>query len=146
MRIALAAILYFLALFGAGFVLGPIRVLLLEPRWGAFVAVLCEAPLLLVAMFFAARSVPRLAGLKPEPAALVVLGIVALALQQAADLIVGVELRGLAIAEQFARFLTPEGLVYGVLLVVFASMPLLANLRRPDADDHSSGSVVNRSG
>jgi hypothetical protein len=57
---AAAAVLYFLAAFGAGFLLGPIRVLVLEPRLGAFAAVLIEAPLLLAANVVAAPVVPRL--------------------------------------------------------------------------------------
>ena len=45
-----AVALYFAIVFGVGFLLGPIRVFLLEPRLGATLAVLLEAPLLLIAM------------------------------------------------------------------------------------------------
>ena len=45
-------------MFGAGFLLGPIRVLLLEPHIGALWAVAIEVPLLLVVMVLAARWMP----------------------------------------------------------------------------------------
>ena len=126
-KVALAAVLYFLIVFGAGFLLGPIRVLLLEPRLGPLVSVLCEAPLLLAAMIFAARRVPRALRLGRDAGVLSVVGCAALILQQASDVIVGVSLRGVGIAEQFTRFRTIEGLVYAGLLILFAAMPLLAN-------------------
>jgi len=44
MRIALAILLYFGVVFGAGFLLGPIRVVWLEPRFGPIIATACEAP------------------------------------------------------------------------------------------------------
>ena len=49
----------------------------------------------------------------------------ALALQQAADLLVGMLLRGLSAQQQFARLATPEGAVYAALLALFALMPAM---------------------
>jgi hypothetical protein len=133
MRVALTAVLYFVIVFGAGFLLGPIRVLLLEPRLGSLVAVLCEAPLILTAMIFAARRVPSALRLKRDAGVMTVVGCAALILLLASDSIVGVLLRGIGIAAQFERFLTVEGQVYAGLLILFAAMPLLANcLWRPD--------------
>jgi hypothetical protein len=48
MKILKAGILYFALVFGAGFVLGTIRVLLVMPRFGARMAELMEAPVMLV--------------------------------------------------------------------------------------------------
>ncbi len=127
LKLALAAALYFLATFSVGFLLGPIRLLLLEPRIGAFAATLCEAPLLLIAMAAAARWTPRLAGLTISPGGMLAVGIGALALQQVADLLVGMLLRGLSAQQQFARLATPEGAVYAALLALFALMPALVN-------------------
>ena len=129
MRTLAAAVLYFLAVFAVGFVLGPIRVLLLEPRVGALPAVLIEAPLLLTAIVLAARWAPRMAGMELRPGHLALGGIGALAMQQAADLAVGSLLRGLSVADQLARLRTTEGLVYAALLLAFAAMPLLVNRR-----------------
>ncbi len=104
MRIIAAAVLYFLSVFGAGFLLGAVRVVLVEPRLGPFFAVLCEAPFLLFVMVVASRWTPRAVGLPPQGGAMVLVGLGALAMQQIADVIVGVTLRGFSPPEQFARF------------------------------------------
>jgi hypothetical protein len=129
MRIVIAAAVYFAIVFGVGMALGPIRVLWLEPRLGPTLAVLCETPFLLAAMTIAARWVPRRVQLGTDLAPLALMGIGALALQQAADLALGVWLRGLTPAEQFANFATPSGAVYLVLLVIFAGLPAALNAR-----------------
>lgn len=126
MKLASATAIYFLAVFSTGFLLGPIRVLLLEPRIGAVAATLCEAPLL-IAMVVAARWAPRLARMTTSLTGMLAVGIGALALQQAADLLVGMLLRGLSAQQQFARLATPEGAIYAVLLAIFALMPAIAN-------------------
>jgi hypothetical protein len=128
MRIAIAALLYFVIVFGVGMVLGPFRVLWLEPRLGATLAVLCETPFLLAAMVIAARWVPRRLRLGNDLASLVVMGLGALVLQQAADLALGVWLRGLTPAEQLANFATPPGGIYLALLVIFAGLPAALNV------------------
>jgi hypothetical protein len=127
MRLVAAAVLYFVAVFAVGILLGPIRVLLLEPRLGPVIAVLCEAPFLLTAIVLAARWVPRVTHLEPRAGAMVLVGLGALILQQTADLAVGYRLRGISAAEQLARFATREGLIYLALVTVFALMPLRAN-------------------
>jgi len=127
MKLLLAALLYFFIVFGVGFVVGPIRVIWLEPRLGKPVAVLCELPLLLAAMILAARWVPRRVRLDANLRSLASMGILALAFQQIADFVVGIGLRGITPSEQFASFPTPAGLVYAAALLAFAAMPALAN-------------------
>ena len=53
MRVTLAMLFYFGLVFGVGFLLGPIRVLWLEPRFGPIVATACEAPFMLLAILVA---------------------------------------------------------------------------------------------
>ena len=131
MTIAAAALLYFFAVFGTGFALGSIRVLLLEPRLGAVAATLCEAPLLLLAMIAAASWIPRLLRMPTGTGAMLAMGLGGLALQQAADLIVGMALRGISVPDQLARLASPEGAIYAALLVLFALMPVIvARVRR----------------
>lgn len=127
MTIAAAALLYFLAVFSAGFALGSIRVLSLEPRLGVVAATRCEAPFLLLAMIAAAYWIPRLVGMPVGVGAMLAVGSGALALQQAADLVVGTALRGISAADQFARLASPEGAIYAALLVLFALMPAIVN-------------------
>jgi hypothetical protein len=57
------------------------------------------------------------------------MGLGALVLQQMADLALGIGLRSLSPAEQFANFASPQGVVYGALLVTFVAMPLLSRPR-----------------
>jgi len=126
-KIACAAVLYFLAVFGAGFALGPVRVLWLEPRLGVVAATLCEAPFLLLAMIAAAYWIPRMVRMPLGIGAMLALGLGALALQQGADLVVGTALRGISATDQWARLASPEGAIYVALLVLFALMPAIVN-------------------
>lgn len=127
MKVAAAAVIYFIIVFGVGFLLGPVRVLVLEPRIGRLAATLVETPFLIAAMVLAARWVPRRIQLNREARSLLAVGFGALALQQVADYLVGLKLRGMSAAEQLEKFTTPEGLLYAGLLLLFALMPLIAN-------------------
>ena len=127
MKIVYATVLYFLAVFGAGFALGPIRVFWLEPRLGVVAATLCEAPFLLLAMIAAAYWIPRIIRNSAGIGAMLAIGCGALALQQVADFVVGTALRGISATEQWARLASPEGAIYAVLLLLFALMPAIVN-------------------
>jgi hypothetical protein len=59
LKIPGTAATYFACVFGAGFILGPIRILLVVPRYGDRVAELMEAPLMLIVVVFAAKWVVR---------------------------------------------------------------------------------------
>ena len=127
MRILISATLYFAIVFGIGLLLGPIRVVWLEPWLGKVTAVLCELPFLLGAMILSARSIPKRIGLNKNLGSLAAMGIGALVLQQIADFAVGIGLRGLVPSEQLAFLVTPAGLIYVASLVAFAAMPALVN-------------------
>jgi hypothetical protein len=131
LQIAAAALLYFAIVFGVGFVLGPIRVLWLEPQLGPFLAVLCEAPFLFAAIVLAAHWTPGAVGLPRDAVSLGAMGAGALALQQIADIVVGLALRGMTLSEQYAQFATPQGVVYGALLIAFVLMPVLVGRPSP---------------
>lgn len=140
------AVIYFALVFAAGLVLGPIRVLWLEPVIGQTLAVACEAPLLLLAIGFAARLAPRWTALRGGWASHLGVGLIALLLQQVADLAVGFGLRGMTLQTQLDNFTTPPGWIYGFMLLVFALAPFIAYLRRgggklaPDQVDQSAPS------
>jgi hypothetical protein len=70
--------------FGAGFLLGAIRVLFLVPRLGVRTAELLEMPLKLVIIICAARFVVRHFSLPPTPGVRLTVGGLALALLVAA--------------------------------------------------------------
>jgi hypothetical protein len=127
MRIIAAAAPYFLIVFGVGFLLGPIRVLWLEPRLGETVATLCEAPFLLGAIVLAARLVPRILSLSMDIRSRAMMGVGALVLQQLADFAFGSFLRGITPAQQVAYLATPAALIYVALLIAFMAMPIVVN-------------------
>lgn len=129
-RILRAAAIYFVIVFAVGLLLGPVRVLWIEPWLGQTLAVLCEAPFLIAAMIVGARLAPRWAGVQGGWGARLTMGLVALVFQQMADLAVGFGLRGLALGEQLAYFATPPGYIYAATLVVFACAPLVMFLSR----------------
>ena len=67
MRLLKAAAFYFALVFGAGFVLGMVRVLGVAPRLGTRAAELIEAPLMLAATVLAARWTVRRCDVRITP-------------------------------------------------------------------------------
>jgi hypothetical protein len=118
----LRAATYFVFVFGAGFILGVFRVLWLEPRIGARLAEIGEAPLMLVAIFFSARFVIRHFPASRSQEYLVSGGL-ALLLLILVEFSVVLGLRGLSISEYFAERDPISGGVYIFMLIVFALMP-----------------------
>ena len=86
-----------------------------------------KTPFLLLAMIAAAHSIPRIINISASLAAMLAMGLGALVLQQAADLLVGTALRGISATEQLARLASPEGAIYAALLVLFALMPAIVD-------------------
>lgn len=122
--IARAALLYFAAVFCAGFLLGAIRVTLLVPRLGTRVSELLEMPVMLAVMIASARWVVRRCHVPPSTGARLGAGCLALALMLAAEFLVAAPLRGLTPAEALAGTDPVSGTVYHALLVVYALLPL----------------------
>lgn len=128
---ARAALIYFVLVFAAGLVLGPLRVLGIEPWLGPTYAVLVEVPILLAVMIWAARWVVGKVALRGDAGALLGMGIGALALQQMADIAVGLWLRRMSLTDIAANLATPAGVVYMLALAAFALMPLVVNFVVP---------------
>lgn len=127
MRVTLAMLFYFGLVFGVGFLLGPIRVLWLEPCFGPIIATACEAPFMLLAILVAARWVPRVLNIRRDSKTLVLIGVGSLVLLQIADFTIGFWLRGITPTEQFVQLLTGQGNIYAALLALFAIMPWAGN-------------------
>ncbi|MBZ5540074.1 MAG: hypothetical protein LAN61_06075 [Acidobacteriia bacterium] len=125
MQILKAGALYFALVFGAGFVLGTVRVLWIVPRFGTRTAELMEAPVMLVVTVLAARWVARRLSLSPAPAARLAVGFLALGLMLVVEFTLVLGLRGLTIREYLAARDPVSGTVYFVLLAIFALMPSL---------------------
>jgi hypothetical protein len=123
MRIVKQATLYFALVFGAGFILGPIRILLVIPRVGVRVAELIEAPIMLIVIIAASRWLVRRF---PEPSnwsSRLAAGFLSLALMLGAEFSLAHVLQGISVREYLASRDPVSGAVYYALLVVFAVLP-----------------------
>jgi hypothetical protein len=113
---------YFALVFGVGFLLGIVRVLLLEPYLGERWAELAEMPLMLIAIILAAQFIVRRFP-APHRASYLVSGGLALLLLVLVEFSVVLGVRGLSTAQYFAERDPVAGGVYGLMLIVFAAMP-----------------------
>lgn len=128
MKILKAGVVYFVLVFGAGFIFGPIRILWVAPRLGARAAELMEAPIMFVVIIFASRWTVRRLAVPPAIPARLGMGLIALVLLAGAELGVALGLQG-----SITRYIETRdpiaGTVYLMMLAIFAMMPVLV-LRR----------------
>ena len=119
-----AGMTYFALVFGAGFVLGSIRVPFLVPRLGEMWAELIEMPFMFAVIVMSARFIIKRfaipAGAMPRLGA----GLVALGLLVAAEILLAVALQDRTLAEYVASRDPVSGTMYLAMLAVFAVMPL----------------------
>jgi hypothetical protein len=125
MRILKAGILYFVLVFGTGFLLGTVRVPFLVPRLGARAAELIEMPLMLLAIIWAARHIIRLFALPSTGTVRISVGLLALALAVTAELSFVLLLQGQSAAQYIASRDPVSGTAYLVTLALFALMPFI---------------------
>lgn len=120
LKILKAAVVYFVLVFGTGFVLGPIRILFLVPRFGMRLAELIEAPIMLMAILLAAKWLVRKFQLTAHA---LLVGFLALGLMIAFEFTLVLWFKGLTLAEYFRERDPVAGIVYYLMLLVFAAMP-----------------------
>ena len=125
MQILKAGALYFALVFGAGFVLGAIRIMWIVPRFGARIAELMETPIMFGVTILAARWIVRRLAVPLKPSSRLGMGCVGLGLMLVAEFTLVLWLRGLSISEYLASRDPVSGTVYYVMLGVFCMMPLL---------------------
>jgi hypothetical protein len=125
MQILKAGILYFVLVFGAGFVLGPIRILWAVPRFGTRMAELMETPIMFVVTILAARWIVRRFAVSPRTSSRLGMGCVGLGLMLIAEFTLVLWLQGLSINEYLVSRDPVSGTAYYMMLGVFCIMPLL---------------------
>jgi hypothetical protein len=129
MQILKASMLYFALVFGAGFVLGSIRIVWVVPRFGVRMAELMETPIMFVVTIFAARWIVRWLAVPPTPSSRLGMGCIAVSFLLIAEFTLVLWVRGLSIGEYLSTRDPVSGTVYYVMLGVFAIMPLLVARR-----------------
>ena len=129
-----AGLAYFALVFGAGFVLGALRVTFLVPRLGERIAELGEMPLMFLVILLAARFVIRHFAVPASMRARLGTGLLALVLLLAAELMLAVVLQGRSLADYIASRDLVSGSVYLAMLVLFALMPAFVGQGRGTED------------
>jgi hypothetical protein len=125
MRTIKAGFFYFALVFGAGFIMGAVRVPMLVPRLGERIAELMEMPVMLVVIILSARFISRRFALPATASVRLGTGLIALGLLLAAELLFAALLQGRSLAEYIASRDPVSGSVYLAMLAVFALMPLI---------------------
>jgi Na+-transporting methylmalonyl-CoA/oxaloacetate decarboxylase beta subunit len=119
-----AGFLYFSTVFGVGFILGTIRVLWVVPRLGERSAELLEMPIMCLVTIVAARWVARRT-VTPTPLRLLSVGLVALSMLLAAELVMVVLVRRVTLREYLTGRDPVSGAAFIFALGLFAIMPVI---------------------
>lgn len=125
MRTLKAGVLYFAVVFGAGFVLGPIRIVWVIPWLGERMAELMEMPIMLVIAIVAARWIVRRLVVLPALSSRLGKSSMGLGLMLSAEFTLVLWLRGLSIRDYIAGRDPVVATVYYATLGVFAVLPLV---------------------
>jgi VanZ family protein len=118
-----AGTVYFALVFGAGFLLGVLRVPFFEPLIGDRLAQLAEMPLMALVIVLAARWLVRRNAAALSPRACLAAGLLAAAGVLLADALVGIVLRGMTPWQVIAVRDFLAGLAYYTLIAVLALAP-----------------------
>ncbi|MDS3860170.1 hypothetical protein RIF25_05065 [Thermosynechococcaceae cyanobacterium BACA0444] len=121
-------LLYFGLVFGAGFGLGIVRMIWLVPWVGTRWAELLEMPWMLIVIILSAQWIVKTTSSEPQENqkhSYFGIGIIALACLLAAEVGVGISLRGMTITQALLARDPISGTVYYLLLLVYALMPWL---------------------
>lgn len=116
---------YFALVFGAGFVLGVLRVSFLVPRCGERLAELAEMPVMFLVIVISAICVTCRFAIPLSTSARLGMGLLSLALLLAAELIMAIALQNRSLADYIASRDPVSGTVYLAMLVLLAVMPIL---------------------
>jgi hypothetical protein len=129
MQVLKAGLLYFALVFGAGFLLGPIRIIWLAPRIGARRAELIESPIMLLVAIISARWVVRWLELAPAWSSRIGMGLIGMGVLLVAEFTLVLRLRGLSVRQYLETRDPVSGAVYYAMVVLFVFIPLFVGTR-----------------
>lgn len=121
MRTLKAGAVYFALTMLAGFTLGTIRLLMIEPRIGARWAEMAEMPVMLAIIICVARWTVRRYAVEQRLA----MGFVAVALLLVTEFTIVLRARGMTIGDYIDRFDPVSGSAFFVVQAVFMVLPAL---------------------
>lgn len=124
-----AGIAFFAGMFGLGFLLGTVRVLLLTPSLGAWGATLAELPVMLAISWLYCRWLVRSFAVPSTVRARLAMGTLAFTLLMMAEVVLGIALFERTLPQQVREMTSGPGLAGLAGQVAFAAFPLL-QLRR----------------
>jgi hypothetical protein len=124
-QIIKAGLAYFALVFGAGFMLGSVRVPFLVPRLGERIAELIETPFMFVVVLLSAMFIARRFALPAATSVRLTVGFLALGLLLASEVLLAVAIQDRSLGENIASRDPVSGTVYVAMLVLFALMPLI---------------------
>ena len=132
MRAAAAGLLYAVLVFGVGFALGTIRVLILVPHLPATLAVLVETPAILAVSWWLSSWCSARFGVERGTGARLTMGIVAFTVLMLEELTLSVVLFARPAGAYLSSLISVPGAIGLAAQVAFAFFPLLqARRRRP---------------
>lgn len=127
MQAITAGAVYFAAVFAAGFVLGVLRALVLQPQVGPVPAVLIELPLILGFAWWACAHILRRVRLAPDQA--VAMGAVAFSLLMLGEACISVWPAGRSLSQHLALYAQTAHVLGLVGQLGFACIPWLQSRR-----------------
>lgn len=119
-----AGTIYFAVVYAFGFVFGTARVLLVAPLVGETVAVLLEAPIMLLVSWIAARWAAKTFSVPATLPPRLVMGAAAFALLLLGELGVSTLIFSRSLAETFATYRSLPGMIGLAAQMIFALLPL----------------------
>ena len=130
LRAFAAGVTYFAVVFGAGFALGTVRVLLLVPQLGELLATLIELPIMLAISWIACAKIIARFEVPPRIPARLTMGAVAFALLMLAELTLSLTLFGRSLGEFAQALSTPYGMIGLSGQVLFGLIPIIQMKRQ----------------
>ena len=128
-----AGVLYFVAVFGIGFLLGTVRILVLIPRLGELVSTFIELPIILSVAWLVSDFLTHRFNVPSEWRVRLSMGIIAFGLLMAAELGLSVWLFGSTVEGYFAAYQSLPKIIGLAGQAAFALIPLLQTGKRAQA-------------
>lgn len=122
---AVAGLIYWAVMLGAGVILGTVRTLFVAPAFGPLPAVLIELPVMLAIAWIVSGAIIRRVGVARRWRDRLMMGAVWFGFLLASEVLLSGLLRGLSLADYFQQAQTPEGQVALLAFLLCATFPLL---------------------